>query len=83
MRRDVARALFDAGFRTPEDVRSLSARELAALMPHQEGGMTEEDFEEVARRVIEEADALAEQIALLERFEEESAWKKTMREGDA
>jgi POLQ-like helicase len=82
MRRDIARVLFDAGFKNPEDVRELSVRELAAMVPHQEGGMTEEDVEEVVKKVIEEADALVEQMALLERFEEESTWKKVMRMED-
>ena len=76
MRRDIARVLYDRGFKTIADVASLSSRELAAMMPHQEKGMTESDYRAAAKKILDEADALSEQISLLEEMEEESTWMK-------
>ena len=79
MRRDIARVLYDQGFKTVADVASLSSRELAAMMPHQAQGMTESDYRAAAKKIIDEADALSEQIALLEEMAEESTWMKVMQ----
>jgi replicative superfamily II helicase len=76
MRRDIARMLFNGGYKSAQEVSALTTEELVAMMPHQEGGMTETDFEVVAKRIIEEADALTEHLAMLEQFEEESGWAK-------
>jgi replicative superfamily II helicase len=82
MRRDLARRMFDQGVRCAEDMLDVSVSELVELMPHGEGGMTGEDKADIAERILKEAAAVCDQIAMLEKFEEESAWTNVMKNED-
>lgn len=73
MRRDVARILYDNGFKTASDVSNMSNDELVAMMP--DNG-NESELQTAANQIIIEADELAEQLAVLEEYEEESSFKK-------
>jgi hypothetical protein len=79
MRRDIARMLFNNGFGNPEDVGALTVQELVGMIGAEESGMTEDETVEIAKGIIGEAEALTEQMGLLDKFEEESTWKKVMK----
>ena len=40
--------------------------------------MRDEDVDEMAEKIFEEAQALSEHLAILEEYEEESTWRKVL-----
>jgi replicative superfamily II helicase len=82
MRRDVARAMFDSGIRSPQDLLGYSVDQVAQMMPQAMRKLGDDEVEDVAMRIMQEAAAICEQMAMLEMFEEEAALKKVMKQED-
>lgn len=76
MRREIARCFFEKGYKTINEVATLTPDEVVGLMPHDGEGLNESDLDETANKIISDAAKLAEQIAILEDIEEEATWKK-------
>ncbi|OHT01982.1 DEAD/DEAH box helicase family protein [Tritrichomonas foetus] len=75
MRREFARALIDYGYQTVTDVAQLTPKDLVMILPKLGEGLNETDFDEMAKKICEEARTIAEQLAILEEMEDEATWK--------
>lgn len=76
MRREIARSIFNHGYQTLSDVHSLSAEEIASMIPTGTDALSSDDAYEIASQIAGESNTLAEQLAILEDLEEKATWNK-------